>query len=154
MRPIASVLDKYHELENQEIFFSDLKSLNDPMEGFIEFFWEGDKIVWKNFLIHYLLCLEHILLLAKLTEDDKEVTPFDIPIFKTIEDFPTEIYKNSFKKACTDFFENPAIQKYIDFLASRTTPINRDELTSHLQNIHLFALSAVIGVHRDLGFGI
>jgi hypothetical protein len=33
-RPIKAVLDEFHELENQEIYFSTTDELNDPMEGF------------------------------------------------------------------------------------------------------------------------
>jgi hypothetical protein len=34
-----TVLGKHQELENQEIYFSSLEGLNDPMEGFIDLFW-------------------------------------------------------------------------------------------------------------------
>ena len=37
MRPATHLLEKCHELERQEIFFSDLNSLNDQMEGFMKF---------------------------------------------------------------------------------------------------------------------
>jgi len=36
-RKIENLLDKYHELENQEIYFADVAELNDPMEEFREF---------------------------------------------------------------------------------------------------------------------
>src|ERR1700693_1293937 len=56
-RPIRAVLDEFHELENQEIYFSTTGELNDPMEGFKYLFWSGDEIVWRNFLKHYILCV-------------------------------------------------------------------------------------------------
>lgn len=52
-RPIKAVLDEFHELENQEIYFSITDELNDPMEGFKDLFWSGDEIVLRNFLNHY-----------------------------------------------------------------------------------------------------
>ena len=57
-RPTDALLDKRKELENQEIYFAPPEDLNDPMEGFKDLFWRGDEIVWRNFLKHYLLCLE------------------------------------------------------------------------------------------------
>ena len=66
-RKIENLLGKREELENQEIYFSDIASLNDPMEGFRECFWSGDLIVWKNLLRHYLLCLEHVYLSTSLS---------------------------------------------------------------------------------------
>lgn len=56
-RPIKAVLDEFHELENQEIYFSTTDELNDPMDGFKDLFWRGDEIVWRNFLKHYILCV-------------------------------------------------------------------------------------------------
>ena len=41
--------DKYQELKKQEIYFPRLEQLNDPMEGFRDIFWRGDKIVWEIF---------------------------------------------------------------------------------------------------------
>ena len=56
-RPVDAVLDKYEELAKQEIYFSPPEELNDPMEGYKDVFWSGDRIVWRNLLRHYLLCL-------------------------------------------------------------------------------------------------
>src|SRR5258706_3435777 len=56
-RPAGAVLDKYEELARQEIYFSPPEELNDPMEGYKDVFWLGDRIIWRNLLRHYLLCL-------------------------------------------------------------------------------------------------
>ena len=41
--------DKYQELERKTIYFASPDQLNDPMEGFRDIVWSGDKIVWTNF---------------------------------------------------------------------------------------------------------
>ena len=46
------------ELEKQEIYFASPSELNDPMEGFSNIVFKGDKIVWHNFFKHYVMCLE------------------------------------------------------------------------------------------------
>jgi hypothetical protein len=153
MRPIDSLLDRFHELERQEIYFSDLKSLNDPMEGFMRFFWKGDRIVWENFLKHYILCLEQVLLIARLVEDERGISLDDIPVFKTIEDFPTKEYREAFDSICTSFLEKGSVKRYLDFLCLRGTPINSEELLGHLMNLHLLALDSVLQEHKNLGFG-
>ena len=56
IRTIDSLLDKYKELENQEVFFQSTDKLNDPMEGFMDFIFKGDEIVWKNLIIHFIFC--------------------------------------------------------------------------------------------------
>ena len=53
-------LFEYKELENQTIYFASPEELNDPMEGFRDVIWSGDKIAWKNLFRHYFMCLEHV----------------------------------------------------------------------------------------------
>lgn len=80
-RRTHSLLEGHKELENQEIYFSDVASLNDPMEGFREYFWAGDTIIWVNFFKHYLLSLEHICMLAYLSEEGESLDAKDISVF-------------------------------------------------------------------------
>ncbi|TLD87247.1 hypothetical protein [Helicobacter sp. MIT 05-5294] len=47
LRSLKSIFE-YKELENQEIYFAPLDELSDPMEGFRNLVFKGDKIVWKN----------------------------------------------------------------------------------------------------------
>jgi hypothetical protein len=60
----------FEELQKQTIYFAPPEDLNDPMEGFRNLFWSGDKIVWKNLFKHYLLCLEHVSLLLILNGEE------------------------------------------------------------------------------------
>lgn len=48
-RKTQNIFD-FKELENQEIYFASNKELNDPMEGFKNLVFNGDKIVWRNLL--------------------------------------------------------------------------------------------------------
>ena len=41
------------ELESQEIFVARLDELNDPMDGLHHTVWDGDSIVWENFIRSY-----------------------------------------------------------------------------------------------------
>jgi hypothetical protein len=151
MRPISALLSDYSELENQELYFADLSQLNDPMEGFIDFVWKGDKILWTNLLRNYLICLESITALASLVDDAYIFTKNDIPIFKTFEDYPTQMYKDLFDKICSRFFKNNIIIRYITFLSNRDKAINRTELKCHLRSLHLIAFTAIIKEHKNAG---
>ncbi len=53
-RSLDALLGEYKELEKQEIFFSPLEKLNDPMEGRWEAFFEGDEKKWFDFLENYI----------------------------------------------------------------------------------------------------
>jgi len=145
----GSVLGKFQELEKQEIFCSALETLNDPMEGFKDLFWHGDRIVWTNLLKHYLLCLDRACILFMLNGDGVRIEPASIPVFEIESDLPTQEYKDVFKQACDTFFGDPTVLQFIDGLASRTRPVRRDELCVHLRMAHFTALSAIFSAYRN-----
>ncbi len=146
-RKIENLLGECEELEKREIYFSDISSLNDPMEGFREYFWSGDLVVWKNFLRHYLLCLERIVTLAWVREE--LFTPEDIPVFLEEEILPTTEYKQMFLEICDRFFEIDGINEYLEFLASSPRKISREELYIHLNFIHRLAYYIIAEIHRE-----
>lgn len=81
-RTADALIGSRQELQNQEIYFSAPEQLNDPVEGFKDIFWTGDAVVWKNFLNHYLLCLEQICVSFLLSGTEDKITGADIPVFK------------------------------------------------------------------------
>lgn len=44
-RSLENLIAKYQELEKQEIYFASLSELNDPLEGHLILYWEGDEII-------------------------------------------------------------------------------------------------------------
>lgn len=145
-RKIEHLLDK-GELENQEIYFSDIASLNDPMEGFREIYWKGDSILWKNLIKHYLLCLENAIMLSNLSDEQKNFSQEDISVFLSAEKLPTEKYRNVFHEICNIFFNYEGMSKYLEILACCSDGITRDELYVHFKIIHRIAIDSIIKTH-------
>jgi hypothetical protein len=58
-RSVDALIGERAELRNQEIYFASPAQLNDPMEGFKNIFWKGDRIIWKNLFKHYMRTLVH-----------------------------------------------------------------------------------------------
>lgn len=87
LRSLNALLNEYHELERQEIYFASYDELNDPLEGAADIFWHGDIIVWKSFFRHYLLCLDKRFIQAQLykPEDYDEFFKTRIDVFITEE---------------------------------------------------------------------
>jgi hypothetical protein len=52
--------------------------------------------------------------------------------------------RTNYQQACDAFFADPNIQKLVDALAARRTPLRRDELAHALRAIHPFALSVMM----------
>lgn len=141
-------LFKFNELENQEIYFSDISSLNDPMEGYRQYFWQGDTILWKNFLKHYLLCFHNMLILAYL---DGDINPDNIPVFMSEEHLPTDELRKVFRRICERFFHYDGISDYLHMLSNRSqkVKIGLDEIVVHLKLLHMLAFKVILTIHSE-----
>jgi Protein of unknown function (DUF2971) len=142
-RPADAVLDKYEELANQQIYFSPPEELNDPMEGYKDVFWLGDRIVWRNLLRHYLLCLLQTASLCLVTGPKFDRSDLNTIIFSAFDNLPHAPVRAIYQRACDALFADANIPKLVAALASRTTSLRRDELSHILRAIHPFALSVL-----------
>lgn len=133
---------EYQELEKQEIYFASMEELNDPMEGFKNLVFKGDKIVWRNLFRHYLLCLEYMYQTYLICgEEYVKYTANSIPVFRTVDDIETPKYKQLFKKIYIEVFKIHG--ELIDKIATRTTFISKEELTQYLYSFHMIALEII-----------
>lgn len=151
-RTIENLLGECRELENQEIYFSDIESLNDPMEGFRDIYWSGDVIAWKNLFKHYILCLEHLFTLAYFRPEGTPFSSGDVPVYKSVDDLPTDRYKQIFSEICDKFFKNQGMNKYIEIIEAMPWRVSWEELYSFLRSIHLIAFYSITEVHIKYGF--
>lgn len=149
-RSIDSLIGR-EELEKQQIYFSALDQLNDPLEGTRRYFWRGDLIVWTNFLRHFVLCLEHAVLLCSLTEPDQTFSHGDIPIYLSDKILPTEDYRKRIRKINDRFFSEKFVQAYLQFFVSRSEKIYMEELYIHLKFILQAALKAISDQNVESG---
>ncbi|TGK80359.1 DUF2971 domain-containing protein [Leptospira montravelensis] len=129
-----------NELENQELYFSDLDSLNDPMDGFRYLIWKGDEISWKNVFKNYILCLEYIYKRIGLLSKNTKISKEDIPIFAQAKELNLE---KSHKIISTIFLSNLNTQAQIRFLSNTTAEISKNDLYVHLKTIHSDALITI-----------
>jgi hypothetical protein len=150
-RNVDNLLGKYQELEKQQIYFASRDELNDPLEGTLRYFWQGDKIVWENFLKHYLLCLEHVVFLSRLMKDDESITKRDIPIFKSEIDLPTIMYKERIQKINDLFFADTFVQMYLRFILKNPNKIYIEEMYFHLKMLSSTAIKVIFDIDMQSG---
>ena len=158
-RPVDAVLDQYEELAKQEIYFSPPEELNDPMEGYKDVFWCGDRIVWRNLLRHYLLSLLQTVSSCLILGPEFDRVDLKNIVFSAYDNLPDAPVRTIYRQTCDGLFADPNIPKLVDALAQRTTPLRRDELAHTLRAIHPFALCVLMkalrregvdGIFRDL----
>ena len=56
-RSAKALLNEYNELSRQTLYLALPEQLNDPAEDTYNVVWEGDDIIWPNFLNYYLRCV-------------------------------------------------------------------------------------------------
>ena len=142
-RPICNLLDGYHELENQEIFFAAPDQLNDPMEGFRDIFWQGDYIVWENLLKNYVDCVAHIYILTLAGKKDLTIKDIPLHAYPNLKATPEQLTLGH--RIRNKFFGNSFIQTLPYSLEKRKKPVRRGELLSYLLYIHHYAIDAAEG---------
>jgi hypothetical protein len=150
-RPIKAVLDEFHELENQEIYFSTTDELNDPMEGFKDLFWLGDEVVWRNFLKHYVLCLLETAYYCFIIDDQFDIDIVRNIVFSVPQELPEAPIREVYQRVSVEFLAEPAVKTFLSLMAARTTPVRRSELTGYLRALHGFAMQIVIKEYRERG---
>ncbi len=132
-RSMNNLLCEHKELENQTIYFASPDQLNDPMEGFRDIVWSGDKIVWTNFFKHYIYCL-HVIPESILPVNPLEFDARNIPITGRWDQLPTS-RKASFNSIWRRFLKLPQIPKIIVALSNTTRRIRQQEMEKYLRVI-------------------
>jgi Protein of unknown function (DUF2971) len=141
-RPTSALLGGFHELESQEIYFAPSKQLNDPLEGYKDLFWQGDEIVWKNFLRHYVLCLLQAIMRTLEHGEKYRVTEDTLPVEMIADDLQPEVRK-LYDAMCDQMFSDAEMSQLPELLSQRTSPIRRNELLTLLWPLH-FRLFKVV----------
>ena len=140
LRSLKSIFE-YKELENQEIYFASLDELNDPMEGFRNVVFKGDKIVWRNLLRHYLKCLNWACMINCASNGKYDFWGDSrFPLYECIEDFPDSFHENFFGESYQDFIQ--AFNRVMDKLSTITT-VSRSEILHYLERIHYVACKII-----------
>ncbi|WP_430735333.1 hypothetical protein [Halodesulfovibrio aestuarii] len=131
--------DDYNELERQEIYFSPLENLNDPMEGFLDLFWDGDDVVWKNFFRNYLRTLYWTVESALLGVEGESLKKNIVSTCRKVEFYTI----NAATLAVIEqkFIETKNIKELCKHLL--TSARTSDEVIYYCELIHFEALSII-----------
>ena len=150
-RSIKSLLGEHKELEAQTIYFAGPDELNDPMEGFQDVFWEGDYVLWKNLIRHYVLCLLMSFEVATIMSPEFKRDSV-IPLLSlTASTLPTPALKEHHDHICSKFFGEKGLLDFIRLLPTVRTKVYREELSCYLTSLHGLALHHVMNRLREVG---
>ena len=152
-RSMEHLLGKYQELEKQTIYFASPDQLNDPMEGFRDIVWRGDKIVWTNFLKHFVYCLHGSYFLLRTTGTSRELGVDDIPFLGRWDQISTSQEQGLFDDIWHRFRNLPRMPEIIEVLAKPYRKIRIRELEFYLRSIRSILLTEIEEIYIAHGIG-
>lgn len=135
------------EIENRTFHYSDRTELNDPIEGYVQIYWQGDVPAWEGLFRNYICSLFHgielYLLKGKYIEIEKHAVLLDIHHF---DNLPLgEIYKTVSDR----FTENKNVQKVIKCLVDQNIRCSVKLLRLLLRIVHEIAFSVCIKCMKE-----
>ena len=128
--------NEYQELEKQTIYFASPDQLNNPIEGFRDVVWSGDKIVWTNFFKHFVYCLHANYLLLRLGGDSVELDVDNIPIIDRWDKVPSPRMQRLSDDIWHRFLNLPYMIEIIEALANTNRKIRYRKLGLYLRVIY------------------
>ena len=147
-RSMENLLGKYQELEQQTIYSASPDQLNDPIEGFRDIVWSGDKIVWTNLFKHYVYCLNTRYPLHRTINDSMEIDADKIPIQGRWDRLLTP-QEQRFNSVWYWFQNLPKLPQMIEALANTNRKIRYRELEYYLRMIQNSILSLIMYLSLD-----
>lgn len=136
--------DDFKELEEQYFYFAPPSDQNDPMEGKIEFYWQGDRIAWfgllKNYVWQLFLTIVYVPIYNNI--DDMEEFNFFVAGFS----WGDSHYAESRTRLEKNTINSPTFQKFIDAIVAADKKIESSSLSYLLTIIHPIAID--IAMHE------
>ena len=138
-----ALLGQRHELENQTTYFASPEELNDPMEGFRDIVWSGDKIAWTNLFKHYASYLNYHLLMFRILGKSVELNIDSNPILVSLAQPLIPLEKKLFDEAWHKFLNVSNMQEVIKALANTKRKIRYKEIVVYLKTVHFTFLDQI-----------
>lgn len=131
------------ELEKLQIYFASPEELNDPLEGYKDYVWVGDKVLWRNLIRHYVRCLTRSCVMYALLQPD---FPEDVKKYFDVGVYPDGRVKEAdelLQQIESVLFSIEPINKYIECFGGGRE-IRKWELLTHLRSIHVVIIHVVL----------
>ena len=134
-RSISSAL---LEIENGTFHFASKEELNDPLEGFVRVFWQGDKMAWEGLFRHYIYSVARALELYILKADDE--TLYHGTLVADVHCYKNNFFEKILLKLGEEFITDIDVQNLAGVYGDNCLKVSEKELQYILFYIHNNAL--------------
>lgn len=134
-RPIASAL---LEIGDGALHFSAREELNDPIEGYVRVFWQGDKAAWEGLFKNYICSVNQAIDLYLLQGNENmlhhKTLVVDLHLFDNVP------LGGIWRDLGDKFLADRELQRLAAFYGDRKLRVDEEELQLILEFIHKKAL--------------
>lgn len=138
-RPIESAL---LEIGQGTLHFATREELNDPIEGYVSVFWQGDKAAWEGLFRNYICSVNQALHLYLLQGDEDMIHHRTLVV--DLHQFDDVPYGEILKDLGDTFLADDEIQRLACFYGHHRLKVQEKELRFILGSIHKKAISLCI----------
>lgn len=118
--------------------FSARKELNDPIEGYVRVFWQGDKAAWEGLLRNYICSVSNAISLYLLQGDEEML--HHRTLITNLHKYDNVPLGRILKELGDTFLVEEEIKHIITLYGDNNLKVTQDELCFILQFIHNKAL--------------
>ena len=135
------------EIEKGTFHFSSQEELNDPIEGYVKLYWQGDEAAWEGLLQNYICSLYRVIGLYQLGGSYDQIAEQAVIIDKhQWDDVP---FGEDLREIACKFVEKPSMQKIIGWLGNQNIRVTAHTLNFLLRLIHETAYTLCIKKMKD-----
>ena len=148
------------EIEKGTWYFASREELNDPIEGYVRVYWQGDKPAWTGLFRNYICSLCIAIQRYLVTDENSCVNKsFDDVlkdfrnhvVLRNIHQFDNVPMGKVLAELFQNFLNDPMVEKFINFYGSEDLKCSAKELRSILTAIHSTAFSVCVEKMQQLG---
>ena len=146
-----SIKNALKEINDGTFYFAGREELNDPIEGYVKLYFQGDQAAWEGLLRNYVcslfVCIQSYLTSPKM--DLKELTPYTVVVdLHRFNNIPLgEILEN----LGTTFLNDDAVQKLVGEYGNSNIKCTSKELQLILRLVHCTAFNICLHHFKSRG---
>lgn len=135
------------EIENGTLHFASREELNDPMEGYVRVFWQGDRAAWEGLLRNYI-CSVYMAIEIYLLRGNEEMLRHKTLVID-LHGFDNVPVGQTLKEIGDAFLAEDEVQDLARYLGEKNVKVTAQELKLILYALHGKAFSLCIRCFQD-----
>lgn len=137
------------EIDKGTFHFASRDELNDPMEGYVRVYWEGDKAAWEGLFRNYICSVCSTLEWFILGGDEQWIRHRSVMVDRRkFDDVP---YGEMLHALGEEFLSDEDIQKICACYGDNMSKVYGKELVSILQMVHKKAFALCVRMYKERG---